>query len=263
MRSWSVSSIRSFHACQLAWWFRRTGVPPEFTPVALVEGIVLHEALAHHLRGVRDGAVPDRGDTHELMEASWFVEESAVPIRYGRLDRATSLERLRRLFDHWFDVEPLRGEVLGVEVAVRAEFPGIELPLLGYADLVIRREDGIHVIDFKVTATKPSPDAVLDPLDLQKLALTRGLEIAGGEPVTGWAWQHLVKTKEPQVVDNAVRVTAESREADLRRLGCVVPATLLAMREVTEEGRLPIPTQAAVTMCGSCAYRPACSGWTA
>ncbi|MGB1035551.1 MAG: SDR family oxidoreductase, partial [Primorskyibacter sp.] len=46
VRSWSVSSVRGFLSCSLAWYFRRTGVQPETRPVALVEGSVIHEVIA-------------------------------------------------------------------------------------------------------------------------------------------------------------------------------------------------------------------------
>ena len=72
MRSWSVSSIRSFHGCQLAWYFRRTDVKPEFQPLALVEGTVLHAARAVTLMGNKEWRLAradiDRARVGELPE---------------------------------------------------------------------------------------------------------------------------------------------------------------------------------------------------
>ena len=36
MRTWSVSSVKGFHTCQLQWYFRRQGLPEEFRALPLV-----------------------------------------------------------------------------------------------------------------------------------------------------------------------------------------------------------------------------------
>lgn len=259
MRSWSVSSIRSFHGCQLAWWFQRTGVAPEFKPLALVEGTAIHAAIEHHLVGLRDGAVPTEEESLELLRASYFTEEAGGAIRYGQKDHDEILARLSTLFLHWRRTLKLDGEIIGVEQEILVALPGIDLPLRGYADLILKTSAGVQVTDFKCTAAKPSPDPLLDPLDIQKLAMTRGWEAQSGHTVTSWRWQHLVKTKAPNIVDVDLAVAAADREGDLARLAAVVGPTLRLMDAVLS-GKLPaVPTQAPFSMCGTCAWRRPCA----
>ena len=104
MRSWSVSSIRQFHSCQLAWWFRRQGVPEESRSLALLEGTVLHAVLAFDLRGRRVGLQPSESEAIEVLEATWFTElcSSDAHVDFGRtMDEGHVLERMRTLCRFW------------------------------------------------------------------------------------------------------------------------------------------------------------------
>ena len=261
MRTWSVSSIRQFHSCQLAWWFQRTGVAPEFKPLALVAGTAVHAAIEHHLLGLRDGAVPSEEEDVELLRAAYFSEEAGGAIRYGKAEHDEILDRLSNLYLYWRKGFKLDGEIVGVETEILVTLPGVDLPLRGYADLVVNTSSGDRVVDFKCTAAKPSPDPLLDPLDLQKLAMTRGWEAKSRRTVTSWRWEHLVKTKSPNVVDVDLPVADEDRDADLGRLAAVVNPTLRLMDAVLAGKLDPVPTQAPMTLCGSCAFRGHCVLW--
>lgn len=262
MRSWSVSSIRQFHSCQLAWFFQRTNVPPEFKPLALVAGTAVHAAIEHHLVGLRDGAVPSKEEDVELLRATYFSEEAGSQIRYGQAEHDEVLDRLSNLYLYWRKGFNVEGTIVGVEVEILVTLPGIDLPLRGYADLVVETAKGDRVIDFKCTAAKPSLDPLLDPLDLQKLAMTRGWEAKSRRRVSSWRWEHLVKTKTPNVVDVDLAVADQDREGDLSRLGVVVNPTLRIMDAVLAGKLPPVPTQAAFAVCGTCPWRRSCaSSW--
>lgn len=262
MRSWSVSSIKGFHACQLQWWFKRRGEREEFRPLPLVEGITLHAALAFHLKAAQAGKTPDEPEVLELLDAVLFDQEMQGTVKWGQKTREEILDRLGGLYRLWRERFKPEGDILAVEQEVRAHLPGIDLPLLGYADLVLKSDKGLTVIDFKTSSSKPYGNSLFDPIDLQKLAMTRGLESATGEPVVKWAWQHLVKTKVPQFVDDPWEIRAEDRDGDLAKLRSIVNPTIAAMRLV-EEGKLaPVPTQSFFSPCGNCPYSVSCSRWT-
>ena len=258
MRSWSVSSIRSFHSCQLAWWFQRTGVAAEFKPLPLVEGTAIHAAIEQHLLGLRDGGGPSEEEGVELLRASYFAEEAGGAIRYGQKEHGEILDRLANLYLHWRRTLELDGEIVAVEQEILVELPGLDLPLRGYADLVLRTANGDTVVDFKCTAARPSTDPLMDPLDLQKLAMTRGWEAKSGRAVASWRWEHLVKTKAPVVVDVDHPVQDADRRGDLARLAAVVNPTLRLMDAVLAGKLDPVPTQAPFAMCGSCPWRSTC-----
>ena len=259
MKSWSVSSIRTFHECSLKWWFQRTGVPAEFKPLALVAGTAVHAAIEHHLVGLRDGTVPSEEEDVELLRATYFAEEAGSQIRYGQAEHDEVVDRLSNLYICWREGFTVGGTIVGVEQEILVTLPGIELPLRGYADLVVETANGDRVVDFKCTASKPTPDPLLDPLDLQKLAMTRGWEAKSGRTVTSWRWEHLVKTKSPNVVDFDLPVADEDRDGDLARLAAIVNPTLRLMDGVLAGKLDPVPTQAPMAFCGTCPWRRPCA----
>ncbi len=71
------SSVRGVLTCSPAWYFRRTGVPPETRALALVDGVVLHEVIAEDLRHRMKGASLDERDALELLKVTYFVEEAS------------------------------------------------------------------------------------------------------------------------------------------------------------------------------------------
>ncbi len=104
MNSWSVSSIRSFHQCSLAWWFTRNDVRPEFKPLALAEGAAMHEVLAHHLRGVKDGATHDNL-VEEGVPEGWLephIAGGAVVPRQPALPAPRRIPRREDSGELWF-----------------------------------------------------------------------------------------------------------------------------------------------------------------
>ncbi|MCK6479111.1 MAG: PD-(D/E)XK nuclease family protein [Planctomycetes bacterium] len=263
MQSWSVSSIRQFHQCSLAWFFKRIGVREEFKPVALAEGAAMHEALAHHLRGMQDGKTPTEEESIEILEGAMLGQELEGEVAYGeRRGRDTILERLKGLFRHWRANLKIEGTVAGVEQELRVRLPGQTHEMLGFVDLVIDRKDGFEVCDHKVSASRRQTDELLDYHDGQKVAYTRGIELTMNRPVTSWRWSVLTKTVKPAVHEDRLEVRSEDRVAELQRLAAVVNPTVRQMEEILSGERQPVPTQAYARFCGGCPFRMACARWT-
>ena len=263
MKSWSVSSIRQFHQCSLAWFFKRTGVREEFKPLALAEGAAMHEVLAHHLRGMKDGKTSTEEESIEILEGAMLGQELEGEVVYGgKKGRDDILERLKALFRHWRANLKIEGTVAAVEEEIRVRLPGIPLDLYGFADLIVDTGKGFEVIDHKISASKRAWDDLLDPFDLQKLAMTRGYEAATGQTVTSWAWSTLTKTKAPAVHRDTLEVRAEDRGQELSRLAAIVNPSIALMAAV-EQGTLPpVPTVAYARYCQGCQWRMACAQWS-
>jgi CRISPR/Cas system-associated exonuclease Cas4 (RecB family) len=235
----------------------------EFRPLPLVEGTVMHSVLAYDLKGRQVGLQPTEAEAVEFLEAAWFSElcSSDATVDFGRtMDEGKVLERMRNLYRFWRANARIEGEIVAVEEELRVELLGIDLPLLGYVDLVVHTDQGDQVIDFKTSASRPQIDEVLDPLDLQKLAMTRGWEAAKRRSVASWRWIHLVKTKDPQVVPVHLPVADEDQGGEIQRLASIVNPTLKAMEAVLAGNLLPVPTQSYSRMCGTCPYRRRCAG---
>ena len=262
MKSWSVSSVKGWATCQLQWWFRRKGFKEEFRSLPLVEGTVVHSALATHLKGMQASKVPEEKDIAELLDGELFAAEVEGPVRWGKVTRDDVLTRMTNLYKEWARVFKPGGDILAVESEVRTPLPGLDLPLLGYADLIVKTEKGLVVTDFKTSASRPYGDDLFDSLDLQRLAMTHGVAAVTGEPVIGWRWNHLVKTKVPQIIDDPWEVRPEEKDAELARLRAVVNPSVAQMRAV-EEGRAePVPNSSWFAPCSTCGYRVACARWT-
>lgn len=262
MKSWSVSSIKGWATCQLQWYFRRQGLPEEFRALPLVEGIVAHAGIEAHLKALQSEQELPVEETVELLDAVLFEEEMKGEVRYGKKTREEVLDRLVGLFREWVKVFKLEGEIVSVESEVRALLPGLDLPLLGYTDLIVRTERGLVVVDFKTTASRPQIDDLFSPLDLQRLAMVHGVQSITGERVVQWKLVHLVKTKVPQVIDDPWEVRVEDRENELGRLRAIVNGSIAQMMAVEEGRALPVPNQSWFAPCSSCGFRIACAKWT-
>jgi len=262
VQSWSCSSIRSFHQCSLAWFFKRTGVREEFRPLALAEGSAMHEVLAHHLRGMKDGATPSEEESIEILEGAMLGQELEGEVAYGaKKGRDDILERMKTLFRHWRSTLKVDGTVAAVEEELRVRLPGTDLPMLGFVDLVIDTGKGLEVVDHKVSASRRQADELLDYHDIQKVAYTRGIEMTMNRPVTSWRWSVLTKTVRPAVQEDRLEVRSEDRVAELQRLAAVVNPTIKAMEDILAGKTQPVPTQAFSRFCQGCQFRMACSKW--
>jgi len=262
MNSWSVSSIRSFHQCSLAWFFKRTGVREEFKPLALAEGAAMHEALAYHLRGMKDGATPSEDESIEILEGAMLGQELEGEVVYSeKKDRAAILERMKALFRHWRSTLKVDGTVAAVEEELRVRLPGTDLPMLGFVDLVVEKDGALEVVDHKVSASRRQADELLDYHDIQKVSYTRAIELAMNRPVTSWRWSVLTKTVKPAVQEDRLEVRSEDRLPELRRLAAVVNPTVRAMEDILAGRAQPVPTQAFAKFCSGCPYRRACAKW--
>jgi RecB family exonuclease len=264
MHTWSVSSIRSFHQCSLAWFFKRTGVREEFKPLALAEGAAMHEVLAHHLRGMKDGKTPPEEESIDVLEGAMLGQELEGEIVYSeKKGREAILDRLKALFRHWRATLKVDGTVAAVEEELRVRLPGTDLPMLGFVDLVIDRgEKGLEVVDHKVSASRRQPDALLDSYDLQRVAYVRGIEMTMNRPVTGWRWSVLTKTVKPAVQEDRLEVQSEDRLPELRRLASVVNQSVAMMKDILAGRSQPVPTQAYARFCSGCPFRMSCAQWT-
>ncbi len=179
-----------------------------------------------------------------------------VGIRYGAKEHDAVLDGLSDLYLYWRRGLKLDGEIVSVEQEILVTLPGIDLPLRGYADLVLRRPDGTDAVwDFKTSAARPPVDPLMDRLDLQLLAMVCGWEAKSGRTVTSWRWEYLTKTKAPAVVDVDVALAPDERGAGLSRLAATVNPTLRVMEAVLAGKLDPVPTQAPFRMCGTCPYR--------
>jgi hypothetical protein len=241
------------------WAFRRAGVPEETRAPALVLGSAVHEVLAHHLRQIQTGKTPDVEEGVALLRGAIFAETAGPSVRWNAAGEEDAVERAVALYRYWAATFKLPGEVVAVEREIRVELPGIDLPLVAYADVVFATPDGDIVADHKVSAARPARDELHDRLDLQLLALVHGWQASTGRRVIGWRWSHLLKLRSPALFDVDVAIRPQERDRDLRRLAQIVNPSIKMMTAILD-GRLdPPPTTAPMKLCSSCPFSRRCA----
>src|SRR5687767_13273251 len=93
----SFSSIRTYQACPLRYFFRYVaGLREESVAATLVFGTAIHRAMEHHFREVMAGnAVPNTDTLMEHYYAGW-MERDGTSIRFGKEETRQSLDLTAR-----------------------------------------------------------------------------------------------------------------------------------------------------------------------
>lgn len=149
VKHFSASSASTYMSCPAKWKYRYIDQLPEAPSEALERGTMVHKAMERYWTG--GYGKPERG-IHRYISA------------YRKMTGA---------------VEP--EQVKAVELELRAELPGVDVPLLGFIDCYT--VDGL-VVDLK-TAAKPWWDGravkELQPALYAYLARANGLQVRGFE----------------------------------------------------------------------------------
>jgi CRISPR/Cas system-associated exonuclease Cas4 (RecB family) len=121
----SASAINDFVTCPLLWYGRRIARWPEPPSADLAMGRALHAAFAAHHSG---------GDAELELLRAWRDVAAIGPVN-GSLARAVDALRLYRT-----SMPPADGD--RTEAYFRVAVPGLDVPLIGYFDLL--RRDEVH-----------------------------------------------------------------------------------------------------------------------
>jgi len=118
-------------------------------------------------------------------------------------------------------------------------------------DLVRPGKDGAVVVDFKTSATTPTPDRVVHLNETQLTCYGVLYRSATGEKESGFELHHLVKTKTPKLVVTPVPAMTSVQETRLYR------AVESYVEGVEREDYVPSPSIG----CLSCQYFGECRKW--
>ncbi len=244
----SASRLKSFLSCRLRFFFEKVLAVPTPTSPSLHFGRAIHAALQAFNKARWRG-----GDTSEAAVVAAFETAHAQPegeVQWGEDDpeemraKGESLLRAFLAADVHAGVKPM-----GVEVQVRAELPGVALPILGVLDLVTV---GRRVVDYKTCAA--APDLAVEPWlhEIQTTAYALLVEHTTEAPSTGTDLVFLVKTKSPKILVHGIEPPTQTQRD---RFAALVEVYATG---VANEHYFPQPGM----QCGWCAYRAECSRWT-
>jgi CRISPR/Cas system-associated exonuclease Cas4 (RecB family) len=261
----SASSLRLLQDCPRAFSYKYiSGHKPEDVGSALVLGKACHAALADWYQRLRDGS-PSPSIDELVAIASLSIEEARkgpTPIATDEdePDLVAEATRMLRAFLVSNPYRPTR--VLAVEMPftvrvgrhpVTGERFEFEESIAGVLDLVAEDDEGLIVIDHKVTKRMPAVDGGVD-LQLALYAVAVEELYRPGKPVR-LAHHVLSRTKVPRVaMREIVRSPHDTAEA-LEAVASGVELIHVAVGHV-RPGRLLGRHRS--WKCGSCSYRRRC-----
>lgn len=142
----SCSSLLLFLHHRSAWHNKYVlGIRDRKTNPAALTGVAFHKwAELIHKQQAEDIA----------KEAAQRVITGTYDVEWGKTGSAEKcLKDLDSLIEAYNETLKDLGETQHVELGVHAKVRGIKLPIKGFIDLVIKKEDGIHLIDWKTVRT--------------------------------------------------------------------------------------------------------------
>jgi len=179
---------------------------PRFTSASLVFGQTLHQALAHLFK--------NQGDPVVFFQEAWAALQNA-PLTYNTRESWEKLQTVGEALLRKFLAEelPKLSAVQAVEQPFRLDITSLDLPLVGFIDLIADLLGRRTVVDFKTSASsyEPYEVALSDQLTAYHLADPEAEQLA---------LCVLVKTKEPRIewhltTRSAAQVTDYLDKADL------------------------------------------------
>ncbi len=244
---WSFSSLACYMRCPLQYAFRYIeGCAPERTSVCLPFGRAFHAVMSERAA---------KGPGYQLEEAkeaftSHFRSETEAAdnlIYKPDEDFGTCLckgfDVLTVALENWSDTE-----VIAVAERFSVSIPGVQRPLVGEYDLIVRDEGEPMIVDWKTSASRwPTNKA---DRDLQASAYCYAYHQQTGQNPT-FRFDVVTKAKQPTFCKH---YTGRSRD-ELERFGRVVYSI---ERSVQGLNFYPVEN---VQNCSECPYRDRCKNW--
>ncbi|MEN6615758.1 MAG: PD-(D/E)XK nuclease family protein [Syntrophorhabdus sp.] len=161
----SASAINDYTECGLLFKLGRIDkVPMEFTPDALEFGSAIHKALATFYEEKMTGNILSLNELCDLFVIHWEKAVTSHPdIKYGKGKNSAFLRTHGRelLGAYYRNLPDDLYTVLAVEEYFEFYIEGLDVPIIGYIDLMEEDESGTIVItDWKTAAKAYSFDEV-------------------------------------------------------------------------------------------------------
>lgn len=251
---WSYSALNTYlNMCSLKYAFQYVyQAEQERTPGSLPFGKAFHIAATAHAKNVMQGKRMTLPELHEVF-AEWFKAECSVsvnPVFKSGESMDSLIEQakfmLNALLAKWTDWE----SILAVAHAFKVRFPGLEKPLIGEFDMVIKDGEGRTIVDWKTSASR-WPEGKADK-DFQATAFSYAyLMETGYDTIPMFRFDVVTKTKNPACDNHYTQRTKD----DLNRFVRIAAAVEQAVKQ---EVFLPAETS---FCCGDCQFASACKKW--
>lgn len=252
---WSYSALNTYlNMCSLKYAFQYVyQAEHERTPANLPFGKAFHIAATAHAKNVMQSKRMTLPELHEVF-AEWFKMEcsASVNLVFKNGESINSLIEqalfmLDALLNRWIDWDD---NILSVAHAFKVHVPGLEKPLIGEYDMVIKEGDGRTIVDWKTSASRWPADKA--DKDFQATAFSYAyLMEADHDTIPAFRFDVVTKTKNPCLENHYTQRTKN----DIQRFVMIATAV---ERAVKQEVFLPAETSFS---CGDCQFANACKEW--
>jgi len=193
----SFSQINTYLMCSLKYMFTYVQkIEYPFTPVSLVFGTSIHDAIAMYYQAKLEGELLPSEVLVEQFTKRWSEEEERREIRYNGDDKDTTLGMAGKLLNVFCERDNPYESIVGIEEPFRISLGNDVPPLVGQIDLLTADEKGaIAVVDHKTAARRKS-DAELSG-DAQMTCYSIGVKSLGYTEEVLLMFQVLLKQKTP------------------------------------------------------------------
>lgn len=246
----SFSQINTYLLCSLKYMF--TYVLKEeypFTPVSLVFGTSIHEAIAMYYQAKLEGEILPPEVLMEQFHKRWAEEEERREIKYNGDDKDTTLGMAGKLLNVFCERDNPDETIVGIEEPFSITLGDDIPPLVGQIDLLTADDKGaIAVVDHK-TAARRKTSAECDG-DMQMTCYSLGVKSLGYNEDVLFMFQVLLKQKNPALERYYTTRNNRDRERLVKHIRAVYKA-------IQREVFMPVPNYT----CSTCPYGELCSKW--
>lgn len=245
MPHWSYSAMQCYISCPLKYRFRYIdNAPIERTAAALPFGRSFHAALSMR---ARNGAAVSADDVKTCFADTLAMElRAAENLTYKQGDSADTLIKtgnlmLDQILQCWQDDY----SVMSVAESFSVSVPGINVPLIGEFDMVVRDGQDPCIVDWKTSSVRWAADKA--DKDLQATAFSYAFKQVY-ETLPLFRFDVITKTKAPTVESH---YTTRTDDALIR-----FEWLLRGINKAVTSGDF-IPNETSFT-CTDCPYRSRC-----
>ena len=250
---WSYSALNTYLMCSLKYAFQYVyKAEQERTSASLPFGRVFHIAATSHARNVMLGKRMTLPELHEVF-AEWFKLECAActNLTFKNGESINSLtEQARFMLDallaRWIDWD----NIVSVAHAFKVNVPGLDKPLVGEYDLLIKEGDGSTIVDWKTSVSRWSEGKA--DKDFQATAFSYAyLMESDHETIPAFRFDVVTKTKNPSCENHYTQRTKDDLQRFVRIATAIEQAVKLGVF-------LPAETSFG---CSDCQFADACKTW--
>lgn len=251
----SFSSITSYQACPLRWYFKYVaGLPERTVSSSLVFGSAIHRSIEHHFNELMAGNEPPSLDALIGEYDRHWQETDLSLVKFGKDDDRESLGPLAQRMLAAFQTSALakvEGHIIGVEEQLRGPVIDGAPDLLGRIDLLVETPSEIIVTDLKTSRSRWSAEQVADSGG-QLLLYSELVRPLAPQKKLRLQFAVITKAKQPSV--DLHEVVADRRQID--RTKRIAERVWTAVQSGTFYPA-PSPMQ-----CPTCPFREPCRAWT-